>query len=131
MNCTLEIPSTIPYFCEPSEKCGLEVALERVRTSYTMVGLTEEMELTIAAFEVLLPHFFRGASAAHKALNRSRVTSVVNPLTNTWMNGYVSSTARGHIARRAANYHDELKFYSEVKRLFWRRVVELRLMRRR
>ena len=45
----LEIPSTIPYFCEPSEKCGLEVALERVRTSYTMVGLTEEMELTTSS----------------------------------------------------------------------------------
>lgn len=130
MNCSLEVPSQISQFCGKHSNCSLEVALENVHKAYTLVGLTEEMELTFSALQKLLPDFFRGSIAALHSSKSQRVTSMINPLTNTSMAGSVSSLAKDFIARRATNYRDEVTFYREVKHLFWRKVVELGLVLR-
>ena len=100
----------------------MEQALDRVRNHYVLVGLNEELELTLSVLEKALPRFFGGVQAASPK-TAAHVTSRTNKLTNTSMNGCISSRARSQIAERASNYPAEVQFYNEVKRLFWHRVV--------
>jgi hypothetical protein len=50
-NCSLKLPSQITSFCEPREACSRELATARVHASYRLVGLTEELEITLKVLE--------------------------------------------------------------------------------
>jgi hypothetical protein len=137
------------YFCDAAsgaggqelavlsdDACTVDLAISRLRDSYDVVGLTEELPLTIQLLERRLPRWFANASAVFASLSASRsergtsslVSSASNPLTGTSMTGAVSSAVRELLASRAPNYADEMRFYAEAKRLFWRRVAEAGLL---
>lgn len=70
--CTQPWSYIIPFFCGSSHVClsrnteALNIAKQRVRDKYTLVGLTEDYSNTIRAFEKLVPSFFAGASKIYK-----------------------------------------------------------------
>ena len=95
-----------------------------------MVGITEEMSLTVELLEKLAPWVFGGQAeevAARKEASKvsTRSTNLFNPVTNTSLNGAISTRTRQQIKERAVNYKDEIEFYNQVKKLFWRKAVQL------
>jgi len=46
---------------QPGSRWALEQAKQNVISNYLLVGVTEELSDFIAALEVMLPRFFRGA----------------------------------------------------------------------
>jgi len=109
------------YFCEPRDpSCSVDVALKNAE-KYLFIGITEEMELTLKVLEKLSPWAFGGQSKVLTVSKRS--TNILNPVTNTTLNGAISTRSRNQIKERAKNYMDEIQFYNEVKRMFWRKVV--------
>ena len=97
--------------------------------NFTLVGITEELNLTVRVLERLLPGFFRGATQLYgssAAATNARVTALENQLTGTRMAGAVSSRARellmAHEATRANNAQ-EVHFYQIMRRRFWQRAV--------
>jgi len=131
-NCSIVVPSQISNFCEPGfgavdrkdqdEYCGRELATTRVHKNYLLVGLTKELELTTQLLEILLPGVFRGATALPHVSHRA--TSLTNGLTGTSLNGAISTRSRKQIAEKAVNYKDELLFYKDVKRFFFRQACK-------
>lgn len=121
-NCTMTVPSQIKSFCEDGEKCSRALATARARDSYLLVGLTEELEMTMKVMEKMLPHFFRGVTRIKKA--PSKVTALTNRLTNTTMNGAIPDATRKLIQAHAVNYMDEHLFYEDMKKLFLHRACE-------
>jgi dermatan/chondrotin sulfate uronyl 2-O-sulfotransferase UST len=124
--CDIEIPSQIWYFCEPGETCNRTIASSRCHSDYTVVGLLEELRLTVKMLEKLLPLFFRNASHASQAKKRS--TSLTNSLTNPTMTGAVPDRGTNIIKEHAVNYEDEMGFYDDVTKLFWKKACELNLL---
>ncbi|XP_050304742.1 uronyl 2-sulfotransferase-like [Anthonomus grandis grandis] len=64
---------TIPYFCGHDERCmflnnqwALERAKKNVEKYYKVVGVLEELNVTLDALEVELPQFFRGARVVYQ-----------------------------------------------------------------
>ncbi|XP_076304948.1 uronyl 2-sulfotransferase-like isoform X2 [Tachypleus tridentatus] len=64
---------TIPYFCGHEDECmilnsewALEKAKENVEKYYSVVGVLEQMDITIKVMEAYLPQFFRGLFKVHK-----------------------------------------------------------------
>ena len=96
-----------------------------MRDRYSVVGLTEELLLTVKLLEATLPTWFRGASLLfagdHKLLH-VRKTAAENALTHTRQTGCVSDTAKA-ILSGAENFMDEMTFYRRVKERFWYQVV--------
>lgn len=125
--CVIKIPSQISYFCEYGETCNRSIATYRSRTDYTLVGLTEELGLTIKMLEKLMPPFFRNASLMSQRA-KQRSTSLTNSLTNTTMNGAVTDRVKKIIKERAVNYNEEMGFYDDVKTSFWKKACELDLV---
>jgi len=117
-NCSLRVPSQITSFCEPGEACSRELATVRVHASYLLVGLTEELEMTMKLLEKVLPRFFRGVTNI-STKGKKRATSLGNELTNTSLNGAIPDKTRKLIEADAVNYKDEQLFYEDTKRLFW------------
>ena len=130
-NCTMQVPSQYHYFCEPKEsECTAELAFTRIRDYYVLVGVLEHMDLTLQALAKLVPWVFAGLEkVAHAASHRS--TSLFNPITKTTLNGALSTRSRKQIAERASNYEEEYRFYKQVKQLFYRRLCESNVLRRR
>ena len=130
-NCTMQVPSQYHYFCEPKEsECTAELAFTRIRDYYVLVGVLEHMDLTLQALAKLVPWVFAGLEkVAHAASHRS--TSLFNPITKTTLNGALSTRSRKQIAERASNYEEEYRFYKQVRQLFYRRLCEINLLRRR
>ena len=124
-NCTMEVPSQISSFCEPGEACSRELATRRLHERYLLVGLTEELTLTLQLLEKMLPSMFHGARSVP---SRHRATSLTNALTNTSLSGAISSRSRAQIAQKAKNYKDEQLFYQEAKRLFFRQACKWGLL---
>lgn len=128
-NCTIKLKQQMEYFCTNKMKkdpnCTVEVALSNAE-KYVLVGLTEEMALTTQMLEKLVPWVFRGQAEA--VMTNKRSTHLLNQVTNTTLNGAISSRSRKQIKERAINYHEEMKFYDEVKKIFWRKAVELQLV---
>ena len=107
-----------------------------------MVGLTEELALTLALLEKLVPPVFRNATKAAHSLSQKaqRATSLSNDATHTTMNGALSDQSRAYtkatmngalsdqsrayIKAKAKNYLDEHLFYEEAKLLFYRKAAE-------
>lgn len=122
-NCTLELPKQTLYFCEPKDpNCTGELALEHVK-AYALVGITEEMDLTMEMLKKLIPWVFD--ADAPKVSKRG--TNLFNPVTNTSKNGAISTRARKQLKERANNYEEETEFYNQVKRMFWKKAAELAL----
>ena len=122
-NCTIELPPQMAYFCEPEDpNCSLDIALRHV-DDYLLIGITEEMTLTLTMLEKLSPWSF-GGQAEVLTTTATRSTNVFNPVTKTSLNGAISTRTRKQIRERAINYRDEIQFYNAVKRIFWRKVVE-------
>ena len=130
-NCTMNVPSQYRYFCAPEEKeCTTELAFTRIRDYYALVGVTEDMDLTLQALEELVPWVFAGqGEVAHAAPHRS--TSLFNSITQTTLNGAISTRSRKQIAERASNYEEENRFYKQVRQLFYERLCESSVLRRR
>eukprot|EP00965_Chrysotila_dentata_P262526 6214594-Pleurochrysis_carterae.AAC.1 len=123
------------HFCEPNEQkaglCTLDLALHRLNTRYTAVGITEDMVLTVALFEKMLPEFFSGASkfyTSRSSLVSFETTKGVNPLTGTSKSGAVSDFVRALIIEHEPGYKDEMAFYTEVRKLFLKRACALGLL---
>lgn len=111
-------------FCAVDGVCTLSEAIQNLKQRYLVVGLYEELELSIRGFEKLLPTFFKGATNIYLAgEKRSRVTSEFNPLTNTSMTGCISNTARNIIREKWKHLQEELEFYEVAKRLFWNKMI--------
>mmetsp|Transcript_41928 Transcript_41928/g.82198 ORF Transcript_41928/g.82198 Transcript_41928/m.82198 type:complete len:336 (+) Transcript_41928:109-1116(+) len=124
--CTIALKPQMQYFCVTNDpNCTVEVALSNAE-KYVLVGITEEMALTTQMLEKLVPWVFRGQAKA--VMTKQRSTHLFNPVTNTTLNGAISSRSRKQIKERAINYHEEMKFYDEVKKMFWRKAVELQLL---
>jgi len=122
-NCSLRVPSQIEFFCEPGEACSRELATARVHASYRLVGLTEELEMTMKVLENILPRFFRGMT--YMSTNGSkRATSLTNNLTHTSMQGAIPDITRKLLEAHAVNYKDEQLFYQDTKEIFWHRACE-------
>ena len=126
-NCSLKVPSQITSFCEPREACSRELATARVHASYRLVGLTEELEMTLKVLEKMLPRFFRGVTDI-STKGSPRATSLGNKLTNTSLNGAIPDRTRKLIKEHAVNYKDEQLFYEDTKRLFWHQACEQRVL---
>ena len=97
---------------------------------YALVGITEEMSLTVELLEKVTPWVFGGQAeevAARKNASKEskRSTNIFNPVTNTSLNGATSTRTQQQIKERAVNYEDEIEFYNRVEKLFWRKVVQL------
>jgi hypothetical protein len=137
--CSFRIQSQMTYFCSidapPSPtghpiNCTADAALAQVERLYAFVGLTEELALSLAALEVLLPSYFAGALAAAKAVPRhmQRHTSIRNPLTNTTgSSSSVSAVTIGLLKTHWPGFTDEYKFYNGVRKLFWCKIATLGL----
>ena len=129
-NCTIKLPSQIFYFCEHRDSnCTLDVAISNVE-KYALVGITEEMSLTVELLEKVTPWVFGGQAeqlAARKNASEvsERSTNIFNPVTNTSLHGATSIRTRQQIKERAVNYKDEIEFYNRVKKLFWRKAVQM------
>ena len=130
-NCTMQVPSQYRYFCAPKEnECTAELAFTRIRDYYVLVGLLEDMDLTLQALAKLVPWVFAGQEkVAHAVPHRS--TSLFNPITQTTLNGALSTRSRKQIAERASNYEEEYRFYKQVRQLFYRRLCKSNVLRRR
>jgi len=123
-NCAIKLPSQIYYFCEPGDSnCSVDVALSNVE-KYALVGITEEMSLTVELLEKLTPWVFGGQAEQTSKVSK-RNTNLFNPVTNTSLNGAISTRTRQQIKERAVNYKDEIEFYNRVKKIFWRKAVQL------
>jgi hypothetical protein len=125
-DCSLVVPSQIEQFCQPGEECSRELATYRVHTRYRLVGLTEELEVTIKMLERMLPRFFRGAedmSTQPKSVKK-RPTFLANNLTHTSLNGAIPDRTRKLIEAHAVNFKDEHLFYEDTKKLFWQRACK-------
>jgi len=123
-NCAIKLPSQIFYFCEPRDSsCTVDVALSNVE-KYALVGITEEMSLTVELLEKLAPWVFSGQAEQSSKVSK-RNTNLFNAVTNTSLNGAISTRTRQQIKERAVNYKDEIKFYNRVKKLFWKKAVQL------
>jgi len=127
-NCSLEVPSQIKTFCEPGEACSRELATARVHASYRLVGLTEELEMTMKVLEKILPRFFRGVTDRNPTKGTPRATSLSNKLTNTSLNGAIPDRTRKLIEAHAVNYKDEQLFYEDTKKLFWHQACTQRVL---
>ena len=129
--CSFQTLLQYHFFCTArdfgSTDCTLDEAIQNLRSRYVFVGLTEELGLALAALEKMLPDFFGGASAASTQSRQERVTLLNNPITNTTQAGAVSSVVRQMLSK-CPRYANELVFYQEAKRLFWRRVGLLGLL---
>lgn len=121
--CTLNIPSQISSFCERDERCSRVLATARLHASYLLVGLTEELEMTLKVMEKMLPRFFRGATNM-STKGSPRATALTNQLTHTSLTGAIPDETRKLIQAHAVNYMDEHLFYEDTKRLFWHRACE-------
>jgi hypothetical protein len=75
--------------------------------------------------ESLLPGMFHGATSISP---KHRATSLTNGLTNTSLNGAISTRSRAQIAQKAANYMEEKRFYEDIKRRFFSRACKLGLL---
>ncbi len=125
-NCTIKLKQQMDYFCVNKDpNCTVEKALSNAE-KYVLIGLTEEMALATQMLEKLVPWVFRGQAEA--VMVKKRSTHLFNPVTNTTLNGAISARSRKQIKERAINYHEEMKFYDEVKKIFWRKAVELQLV---
>ena len=133
--CPMHIESQLEPFCERKDNCTVQLAIQRAKHDFVVVGLVEEFELSIRLFEKLLPRFFTGATAHVRANAKRRhryAGSATNRLTNTTRLGAVSKTTRGLLKAHATGYDDEIAFYNAIKKLFWSTAVaefgsELRL----
>ena len=82
--------------------CTADAALVQLERLYTFVGLTEELTLSLAALEVLLPDYFTGAQAAARAIphHAQRRTTIENPWTHTTgTSGNISAVTRDLIEK--------------------------------
>ena len=126
-NCSLKVPWQMTAFCELGERCSRELATARVHASYLLIGLTEELEMTIKVLEKMLPRFFRGVT--NLSTNGSpRATHLSNELTNTSLNGAIPDRTRKLIEAHSVNYKEEHLFYEDTKRLFWHQACKQRLL---
>jgi len=122
-NCTIELAPQMRYFCEQKDtNCSLDLALSHAE-NYILIGITEELKLTMMLLEKLSPWVFRDQAQALTVSKRS--THLFNPITNTTLNGAISTRTRKQIKERAINYRDEMEFYDAVKRMFWKKAVEV------
>ena len=122
-NCTIDLPMQMSYFCEPRDpNCTLDIALQNVE-NYLLIGITEEMALTMKMLEMLSPWSFGGQAEVVTVSKRS--TNLFNPVTKTILNGAISTRTRKQIKERAYKYNDEIQFYNAVKRMFWRKAAEV------
>mmetsp|Transcript_24100 Transcript_24100/g.80123 ORF Transcript_24100/g.80123 Transcript_24100/m.80123 type:complete len:383 (+) Transcript_24100:103-1251(+) len=126
-NCPMQVPSQIQSFCEPGERCSRELATARAHERYLVVGLTEELALTVKLLEKVLPQMFDGA-ASLSSRGGHRSTNLVNGLTHTSLNGAISTRSRAQIAERSANYVEEKLFYEDAKRHFFAQACRLGLL---
>lgn len=123
-NCTINLPQQMSYFCEPRDPgCTLDSALRNVE-NYLLIGITEEMALAMKMLEILSPWAFTGQGDEGVVISK-RGTQVFNPVTNTSLNGAISTRTRTQIKERAHMYNDEIQFYNAIKRMFWKKAVEL------
>ncbi|GFH62045.1 hypothetical protein CTEN210_18521 [Chaetoceros tenuissimus] len=123
-NCTINLPSQMSYFCEPRDPdCTLDSALRNVE-NYLLIGITEEMAIAMKMLEILSPWAFSGQGDVKGSVSK-RGTQVFNPVTNTSLNGAISTRTRTQIKERAHTYNDEIQFYNAMKRMFWKKAVEL------
>lgn len=125
-DCKMNMPSQMAFFCEPGANCSRAIAIANVKAKYALVGLTEELPLTLVLLELLVPRVFKNATkAAHSLPQKSKhATSLSNKATNTTMNGALSDESRAYIKAKAPNYLDEHLFYEEVKLMFYRKAAE-------
>ncbi|XP_077544909.1 heparan sulfate 2-O-sulfotransferase pipe [Haemaphysalis longicornis] len=63
---------SVPYFCGHDNRClsvqntwALNTALRNIERHYAVVGVLEDLNVTLALLEKLLPRFFRGASEVY------------------------------------------------------------------
>eukprot|EP00965_Chrysotila_dentata_P141011 4661250-Pleurochrysis_carterae.AAC.1 len=131
---SIKAPST-NAFCEPDEQkaglCTLELALHRLNTRYTAVGITEEMVLTVALFEKMMPKFFSGAFkeyTSRTSLVTRETSKEENPITGTSKSGAVSDVVRRLIIENEPGYKEEMAFYDAVKKLFFKRLCKFGLL---
>lgn len=122
-NCTIELSPQMAYFCKKKDpECSLDLALSHAE-NFKFIGITEEMALSLTVFEKLSPWVFGDQAEASTVSKRS--TKLFNPITNTTLNGAISTRTRKQLKERAINYHDEIQFYNAMKRRFWKKAVEL------
>lgn len=110
---------TLQYFCGMGPECSTdterryELALQTLRTNYTFVGLTDQIELSMKVLSKLLPGFFNGAD---EILRRGSVVGkVTTPYPElTWP-----------AAKMLMEYPGNkfiLKFWKDIEALFWEKV---------
>ena len=68
--------SQIPFFCGDSEVCrtigsrdALEQAKNNIVKNFVMVGILEDLDMTHAVMECLMPHLFKGLVKEHSKQN--------------------------------------------------------------
>jgi hypothetical protein len=112
--------------------CTLAAAADNMRR-FRLVGLSEEMALTLRALEKLLPRFFANATTFARSIGRSgrHETSLENNVAGLSMKGAVSSLARRILASSWPAYAEEEAFYEEAKHAFWAEVARLGLLQSR
>ena len=133
-NCTSRLfdnPQWV-YFCMPGDEvgsreanCTVELAVHRMKTCYAAIGITEELELSVALFEQKLPAWFHNASrvyAASRSHRHSNPTSYFNTLTNSSMTRSVSNEAKALLGKMPW-FQEERYFHEQVVRRFWRDVA--------
>ncbi|CAH1790901.1 unnamed protein product [Owenia fusiformis] len=80
-SCGLNMNLYAQWFCGHSDDClynityAVETAIYNIDSAYTFIGITEHFELSLKAFEKLLPRYFNGSVAKYQTRIRKKVTS--------------------------------------------------------
>jgi len=80
----------LSYFCgsnrqcmDPSSRTGLQLAKYNIETRYAVVGVMEELQISLAVLEEILPGWFRGATKTKKGNAHRNSNSYEKPSNDT------------------------------------------------
>lgn len=136
-NASLVVPSQMKYFCEPDENCldefnckwsatcTLQQALHTLHNRYHLVGLTEDFATSIAAFEWLLPLFFRNASRMAGLHENTAASHGAKELKTHARSVPHNSTAFKTVSEQAVNFAEEMALYDYAKQLFYHKWAQI------
>jgi hypothetical protein len=124
-----------PYFCGFDDDCRMGAVLEgntlghvralrNVKANYLLVGLTEQFNATMAAFEMLAPQFFLGLPAAVHSLSSDRASSNVGTASSSSGGGSGGPSEETlEFLRALAEETGDMEFYLQSKKHFHRKLA--------
>ena len=117
-------PTAVPYFCGTDKYCpsarsdvAITQAMKNIDTKFEVVGVTEEMEMSIRVLEAKLPRFFSGALHEYKQMvdegNASRNKNEYDPPTEEMIKSLVKGLkgeyiVYDHAVKRLQQQYEEV-----------------------